>query len=357
MKEVAVIMAGGSGTRLWPASRIARPKQLLRIIDGKSLLRLAYERLATRFSPADIHVIALAQHLPAIAEELPELSWNNLIGEPTGRDTANAIALAAAILDKRHGNTTMGVFTADHVIRPTQKFIEVMSLGYELARDRPDALVVFGIKPTSAHTGMGYLQRGDMIGAAAFKVCAFKEKPDEATAQKYLQSGDYFWNSGMFVWQTGTILNEISNRLPDTHATMQTLAQHWDSSGGAMMAAEQYPRLPRISIDYAVMEKAASVLAVEMNLEWLDVGHWSSLPEVVKPDVVGNTVSARLSASLESRDNIIVADDGHLIATLGVKDLVVVHTADATLVCHRDQLPRLKELVAKIHGDFDGRYD
>jgi mannose-1-phosphate guanylyltransferase len=357
MKEVAVIMAGGSGTRLWPASRVARPKQLLRIIDGKSLLRLAYDRLAASFSPTDIHVIALAQHLPAIAEELPELTWDNLIGEPTGRDTANAIALAAAILRHRHGNLVMGIFTADHVIRPTQKFADITGRAYELAKDNPDALIVFGIQPTSPHTGMGYLQSGDPISEGVFRVRAFKEKPDEQTAQTYLKSGDYFWNSGMFVWQADAILNEIKNRIPETHAAMQKLSQSWDTSNGAIMAAQIYPTLPRISIDYAIMEKAQNVLAVKMSLDWLDVGHWSSLPEVVKSDQEGNTLAAKLSALLDSRDNIIVADDGHLIATLGVKDLVIVHTGDATLVCHRDQLPRLKELVTKIHTDFDARYD
>lgn len=350
-------MAGGSGTRLWPASRIARPKQLLRIIGGKSLLRLAYERLAARFVPSEIHVIALAQHLPAIAEVLPELSWDNLIGEPTGRDTANAIGLAASILNKRHGNVTMGVFTADHVIRPTSSFVNCIARGYELAQNQTDALVVFGIRPTSPHTGMGYIQRGETINESAFTVQAFKEKPDEQTARQYVQSGGYYWNSGMFVWQTSTILNEIQTRLPETHATMQTLADNWDSSRGAMLAAEQYPKLPRISIDYAVMEKASNVLAVEMDLEWLDVGHWSSLPDVLDSDDAGNTISAPLALLANSEQNIVVAEEGHLIATLGVSDLVIVHTKDATLICQRDELPKLKELVGEIHTRFESRYD
>jgi mannose-1-phosphate guanylyltransferase len=363
MREVAVIMAGGSGTRLWPLSRRSRPKQLLRIVEGSSLLFKAFERLRGAFAAQDIYVIALAEHLPAIATELPDLPASNLIGEPVGRDTTNAIALAAAILHRDDPDTVMGVFTADHLIRPADRFAEVIRRGYAAVGESPDALVTFGIKPTEPHTGLGYVECGEPAAPGVWAVRSFKEKPDLATAERYVASGKYFWNSGTFVWRTQTILEHIKANQPIIHAAAQKLAEVWHTSEGPALAADVYPTLPRISIDYAVMEKMfeseatpGKVLVVEMALDWLDVGHWTALSKVLGTGAGGNTSALRRGITLSCRNNVLACEDDHLIAAIGVDDLIIVHSPDATLVCHKDQIDRIKELVAQLDADYGGQY-
>ena len=356
MDRCAVIMAGGAGTRLWPLSRRNRPKQLLHIVEGRSLIYKAFERLNAMFGPSDIYVIAMAEHLPAIAKELPALAEKNLIGEPTGRDTANAVALAAAILHEKSPDSVMGVFTADHLIRPTDKFKETINRGFAAAAENPDALVTFGIKPTEPHTGLGYIERGEPESPGIWNVKRFKEKPDLDTARRYVTSGNYYWNSGMFAWRTATILRQLQQHLPKSHAAATRIAKAWNTGSGKTLAEELYPTLEKISIDFAVMEKAPRVLVVEMVLDWLDVGNWTALPSVLGSDPFGNTTALKRVATLASKDNIFVTEGDHLIAAIGVKDLVVVHSPDATLICHRDQVQRIKDLVAQLDQDYNGHY-
>ncbi len=356
MRNVAVIMAGGSGTRMWPLSRRSRPKQLLHIVEGRSLIHKAFERLNALLDPQDIYVIALAEHLPAIAEELPALPTENLIGEPTGRDTANAITLAAAILHQRDPETVMGVFTADHLIRPVDTFAEIVRRGYDAAAETPDALVTFGIKPTEPHVGFGYVERGDEVSPGIWSVASFREKPEIATAKQYVASGDYYWNSGMFVWRTETILSQIKQRLPGSHEGAMKLAEAWFSPQGPDLAKDIYPTLERISIDFAVMEKAPKVLVVEMALDWLDVGNWTALTDVLGVDDEGNTRALSRAASMASNNNILVTEGDHLIATIGVSDLVIVHSADATLVCHKREIQRIKDMVGQLDEEYGGHY-
>jgi len=352
MHRHAVIMAGGSGTRLWPLSRRRRPKQLLRIIEGKSLLRMSYERLATLLPPDRIHVIALTEHLPAVAAELPELPPDNLIGEPTGRDTANAVALASAILHARDPDTVMGVFTADHVIRPVDRFTQIVRLGYETAERESDALITFGITPTEPHTGMGYVQRGRPLASGVYEVQRFREKPNLETAKLYVSSGEYYWNSGMFVWRTATILDQLRNNLPDTHAAATKLAAGWSTPAGRAAADNFYCGLKKISIDFAVMEKAPRVLVVEMALDWSDVGSFTALANVLPADAAGNIRAARRVAALDARNNVLVTEDDHLIATLGVEGLVIIHSPDATLICRKEDAQRIKDLVAGLDETY-----
>jgi len=225
--EHAVIMAGGAGTRLWPLSRNHRPKQLLRLFDGRSLLRHTYERLAERFDPTRIHVITTAAHLPMVAEDLPELPAENLMGEPCGRDTANAVGMAAALLERRDPGAVMGVFTADHIIRPVDRFCAALDAAYRHVAETPGVLVTFGIRPAVAHTGYGYVHRGRTLGDGVHQVLEFVEKPDADTAATYLSSGEYYWNSGMFVWRAKTILDELARHMPDSHAKLLALAEAW----------------------------------------------------------------------------------------------------------------------------------
>lgn len=353
-------MAGGSGTRLWPLSRKNRPKQLLKLHDGRSLLRHSFDRLAAFLPPADIHVIALAEHRDAIAAELPELPADNFIGEPCGRDTAAAIALAAALLRERRGDCTMGVFTADHYITPVEKFVAAIERGYAVAEKHPQSLIAFGIRPTRPETGYGYLHAGKAVEPGVLPVLAFMEKPDAATAQRYLDDGRYFWNSGMFVWRTGTILAALRTHLPDTHDKMVSLAKSWGSSSDA---TQVYASLKKISIDYAVMEPVSKtapstpspILCIEMALDWLDVGSYSQLGALLHKDAKGNMGNEAHALLQNAEGNIVVTEcvDGtqHIVAS-GVSGLIIVHTRDATLVCRRDDEQGIKDLVARLPAAF-----
>jgi len=354
--EHAVIMAGGAGTRLWPLSRGNRPKYLLRLFQGRSLLRQSYERLAARFTPDRVHVVTTVEHLPLVTEELPEVPADHLIGEPCGRDTANAIGLAAALLDRRDPHAVMGVFAADQIIAPIERFSDALDRAYQYVADHPETLVTFGIRPASAHTGYGYVQRGRPIGEGIYEAAAFREKPDAATAARYVAGGQHYWNSGMFVWRASTYLEELARHLPDSHAKLTEIAHGWSEPDGRGRAEAVYPTLTKISVDFAVMEKARRVVVVEMDCQWLDVGSWTALAEVVKPDASGNVPVAERAVTLNAAGNIIVAEDDHLLALIGVEDLIVVRSRDATLVCRKDAAQQIKDLVKLLEDQHGDRY-
>jgi len=338
-------MAGGSGTRLWPLSRKARPKQLLRLFNGRSLIQHARLRLEGLFKPENIWVITSQAYLDAVAEELPDIPRDNLIGEPMGRDTANAIGLAAHLLARREPNATMAVFTADHLISPYEPFAAALRSGLEAAEAHDEALVTFGITPSEPHTGYGYIHRGESIAANTYRVLGFKEKPLREVAEQYLKSGEYFWNSGMFVWKISTILASLAAHLPENDRTLAALAADWENLVGSEELATRFGALERISIDYGVMEKADVVLTVEMNCDWLDLGSWTSLAATLTPDTANNVAAAPNALVVDGMRNIVVSESEHLIVTLGVDDLVVVHSDDATLVCRRDKVEQVKDLV------------
>ena len=353
----ALIMAGGSGTRLWPLSRRNKPKQFLRLFDNASLLQHSRRRLEGLFSPENIWVIAGAQYLDRVRNELPDLPRENLIGEPEGRDTANAIGLAAHMLALRDPDGTMAVFTADHIIRPLDAFQASIRAGLDAAEADPTALVTFGITPTSPHTGYGYVHRGDTIRPGVFRVREFREKPTREAAQQYVQSGSYLWNSGMFVWKTRTILSEIARCLPDNDRILADLAKSWVRVAGSEIAARAFSQLPRISVDFGIMEKSANVLVVEMGCTWQDLGSWTAVADTQARDAAGNVAVSPQTILLDSKDNIIVSEAGHLLVLMGVEDLVVVHSGDATLICRKEHEQRLKELVKLRQERFGERFE
>ena len=353
----ALIMAGGSGTRLWPLSRKSRPKQILRLFDGASLLQHARRRLQGIFAPENIWVITSADYLDLVAQELPDIPRANLIGEPMGRDTANAIGLGAQLLQQRDRDAVMAVFTADHLIQPREEFSAAIDIGLAAAEQYTDNLVTFGIVPDCAHTGYGYIHRGDPVGERTYRVASFSEKPDLENAESYVQSGEYFWNSGMFAWRTATILEELNRRLPDNHATLKELGQNWDRLVGTPELTERFGTLKKISIDFSVMEQAEHVLVVEMNCRWRDLGSWSSLAGMRGADQDGNVRIAPHSLVIDGKDNIVVSESDHLIAVMGVHDMIVVHDRDATLICPRDYEQKIKELTDLRRGQFGDRFE
>jgi mannose-1-phosphate guanylyltransferase len=353
----AVIMAGGAGTRLWPLSRRDRPKQLLRLVQGRSLLRESYERLAALLHANQIHVITAARYLPLVAAELPEVPEENLIGEPEGRDTANAVALAAAILHERDPEGVMGVFTADHIITPVGKFTDAVDQAFRTAHDYPAALVTMGITVRFPETAFGYVKRGERIAGDVYRVDRFTEKPDADLAGRYVASGDYYWNSGMFAWRTSAILKELETNLPVTYQGVTKIAQAWTTPRRQEILDIVYPGLQRISIDFAVMERARNVMVVEMNCSWADVGSWTKLGEALPADQYGMVTAAKRAVQLGCHGTTVVSeDDAHLIATVGLNDLIVVHSPDATLICRKSDDQRLKELLALIEAEHGQKY-
>lgn len=352
----AVIMAGGVGVRLWPLSRKGRPKQVLRLFSGTSLMRQCYERVAALLKPEQIHVITNQSHLPLVAKELPELPPGNFIGEPVGRDTANAVGLAAAVLAQEDPDAVIGVFPADHVITPIDRFSAAVEQAFQTAEKNADALVTMGIRPTRPDTNYGYIHRGERLSEGLYDVEQFIEKPNVASAMKYVSTGEYYWNSGMFAWRAKTILDQIKKHLPPSHASIQEIAAAWKTDAREAKLQSIYPGLMRISIDFAVMERADRVLVVEMGCHWVDIGSWPAIESVVHADQDGNVSACPRVLHLGSRGNIVVSEDKHLIATIGVDDLVIVHSPDATLICTRRDTQGIKELADMIRQQFGEEY-
>jgi len=352
--DYVMIMAGGTGKRLWPLSRKKRPKQVLKLIDGQTLLRCCFNRLSPIFDAKHILVLTNAAYVDIVRAELGELPVENVIAEPAVRDTTGAIGLAAAVLAKKDPDATMAVVTADQIIEPAEILQQAIKDALTFVNNNPDNLVTFGIKPTFASTQLGYIKCVNAQKSAGCKnevytVEDFKEKPDEKTAEKYLDSGQFLWNSGMFVWKAGTVLANLEKFLPDATEPLQRIADDWGTEKQQQTLCEWFLKLPKISIDYAVMEKAEKVNAIKLDCRWFDMGSFNALMDFVSCDKDNNIVVADKSHLLDSKNNIIITEtDGHMIATIGMKDTVVVHSPDATLVCHVDQTHRLKELLEEI---------
>ena len=347
----AVIMAGGSGTRLWPLSRQGAPKQLLPLLDGGSLLQAAWRRATGVVPPENVLVCTGAAYADEVSRQLPGLVPENLLGEPVGRDSLNAAAWPAAVLARRDQGAVMAVLTADHVITPEDVFCEHIARGFAVAEADASALVTFGVVPTGPHTGYGYLERGDPLPGRpdAAAVVAFTEKPDAATAAEWVASGRYWWNSGMFVWRVSTFLEQLRGLQPATHAAVLALAVEPDRLDAI------YPALTRISIDYAIMEPvsrgagSAHVVAVPLPVQWADVGSYASLYEALPHDAAGNATSGRVVAE-GAGGNLLFNQCEGVIGVVGVSGLAVVRTADAVLVVPLDQAEQVKGLASSIES-------
>jgi len=354
----AVIMAGGTGKRLWPLSRQKRPKQMLKLLDGQTLLGRCFERLVPVFDARNILVLTNAGYVDLVRENLPDLPFNNVIAEPVVRDTASAIGLAATVLAQYDPEAVMALLTADQLIEPPEVLQQALTDAFTFIAQQPEALITFGIKPTFPSTQLGYIKVADprqcpRCRNTVYSVEAFREKPDEETARRYVGSGAYSWNSGMFVWKAKTILANLQEFLPEAMEPLRQIAGGWDSPVQGKKLQEWFPKLPKISIDYAVMEKARDVYAIQLDCQWLDMGSFAALADVIKSDENNNVVVAGNSELLDCRNDIIITEDkGHLIAAIGLNDIVIAHTPDATLVCHVSQTERLKTLLERIeqHG-------
>ncbi len=350
----AVILAGGSGTRFWPASRRSRPKQFLPIWGGRPMIAETCERLRGLVPPARTLVVTAENQAELVRAALPELPGENLLAEPAGRNTAPGIALAAEVLAGRGGDAVQVVLPSDHVIRPTEAFQRTLQAAAEEAASA-EVLVIFGVRPDHPATGYGYIAAGEELhergGIPVLAVQRFVEKPDLARAREFLASGRYLWNSGMFVWRTSAIRAALRLHAP---AIAQAF-QGW-RSGESLRSI--YAALPKAAVDTAVLERAANVRLLPIDYSWSDVGTWAALSEIHAADERGNWPVLSGGARLVTEDAsgcLAYAEGDEVIALLGVRDLVVVRAGDATLVCPRDRVQEVRALVERLESE-DSRF-
>src|SRR5881396_291558 len=346
----ALILAGGSGERFWPLSRRARPKQLLRLVSDKTLLEETVARLEGLVARERILILTNAEQEAAVRELLADLPKENIVAEPAKRDTAAAVALGTGWVAGRDHAATMIVLPADHVIADRATFQETLALAVGAAEETGE-LVTIGIKPTWACPGFGYIEHGEPVHLRKFndknmihRVVRFREKPNPDLAESFLRKGNFRWNAGMFVWSVPTVLSEFNRRAPELADFISQLRAQGKFENALR---ERFSKLPRISFDYAIMEKADRVLVVEASFDWDDIGSWRAVANYFEKDKYGNAANRSITA-LDSSNNIVFEEDATSVALLGVNDLIVVRTPDALLICHRHQAERIKDLIGKI---------
>lgn len=339
-----LVLAGGSGERFWPLSRKTTPKQLLRLFDSKTLLEETVERLQGLVSPENVLILTNQEQETTVRKVLPDHPENNIVAEPAKRDTAAAIALGVGLIAARNPTATMAVLPADHRIANKSAFQDDLKSAAETA-ERLGDLVTIGITPTWACPGYGYIERGNPLkNSGFFEVVRFREKPNPDLAEAFVRGGNFYWNAGMFIWSVNSILTEFNRHAPDL-ATFVSAIRH--SRDMKKVLEEHFSSLPKISIDYAIMEKATRVLVKPATFDWDDVGSWTAVAKYIKR--LPNDNSANCPVTLEaSSGNIVFSDQKTHIALLGVNDLVVVQAKDAVLVCHRHDVEKIKKIVASI---------
>jgi mannose-1-phosphate guanylyltransferase len=344
----AVILAGGKGERFWPRSRATRPKQLLTLVGKRNLLEATRERIRPLAGRKQCLVVTGKDLAGPILKATKGLTRSQVLAEPWGMNTAPAVGLAASYLSTKDPKAVMIVLPADHHIPEVEKFIETLKVALTLAER--DLLVTIGITPQRPETGYGYIQLGEGIfkrnGITAHKVQSFKEKPDYETAQRFLAAGNYLWNGGIFVWKAQTILDAIGEFLPGLGSGLAQIQGHWGKSSQAQAIARAYRKAEKISIDYGVMEKAHPVACVKGEFAWDDVGSWHAMERLALSDIQGNIIQGDV-VTLDTRNATLISDQG-LVATLGIRDLIVVRTQDATLVANKQDAQRVREIVQAL---------
>lgn len=350
----AIVMAGGSGTRFWPASRAALPKQLLPLAGDRTLLEDTVHRLDGLVPPERTMVVTSARLLDAVARQLPGIPAACLVGEPCKRDTAPCIGLAALLVSRSDPDAIMAVMPSDHVIRPEARFRDAIRQAARIVEAHPDRLVTFGIRPTYPAESFGYIQQGEPLptgpdDAPASTVASFREKPPASVAAEYLAAGTYLWNAGIFVWKAATILAALRERQPECLARLEAIAAAWDGPDRERVFAEEFAAIKGISIDYAVLEHAPDVAVIEAPFGWDDLGGWSAVARQRGVDATGNTVVGR-HLGIESEGTIVHASGDHLVVTMGLVDMLVVHTPDATLVASRDREESVRKVVTELES-------
>lgn len=351
-----VIMSGGSGTRFWPLSRAARPKQFLKFGSDRTLLQSTSDRCRPLIPTDRQWVVTNRVQAEETQHQLPDLPAGHLLVEPRGRNTAPCVGLAAAHLLRVDPEAVMAVMPADHSIHPDEQFRAALSSAEALVAADPQRLVLFGVRPNYPATGFGYLESGESLSQpGAFRVASFREKPDHEVAVQYLQAGNYFWNCGIFVWRARTILDALAQFEPELHAGLMRISERIGEPDYETVLEQEFPQLKSISIDYAVLERASGVCAIEAPYQWDDVGSWEAMARLESSDASGNTL-AGTHCALDTRGCIVHSTPGHLIATVDVDDLLIVHTPDATLVTRRGDEQALRRIIEELRARGLGEY-
>lgn len=344
----AVVMAGGSGTRFWPKSRRSRPKQLLRLFGDSTMLQQTVERIAPMAAPDRTWIITGQDQAEAVRAQLPQLPPEQVIAEPCPRDTAPCVGLAALAVSRHDPDAVMVVMPADHVIEPASAFRRTIDAAVSAIQDDPSTFITFGIKPSYPEIGYGYIEQAEFLGerggVVSHRVAQFREKPNRELAEEFLATGRFVWNAGIFLWRADAILHAIAEFQPKLAAGLKRIAPALGTPQEAEVLAREFPQLPKAPIDKAVMEKAPNVRVLEATYTWSDVGDWRALAAFLKRDDQGNAVDGPVRL-VESSGNLVIADEGKLIATLGVRDLVIVQSGGATLIANKSDLDGLKTLV------------
>jgi mannose-1-phosphate guanylyltransferase len=357
----AVIMAGGGGTRLWPVSRKERPKQLLPLIGQETLFQSTVKRLENLFPPERILVVTVEDQAREMKLQAPEIPVENYLIEPAPRGTASVVGLAAMVLQKRDPQASMAILPSDHFIRNVDLFHYLLKSAFDVAEN--NFLVTLGITPNSPSTAYGYIQQGKPLEGEykypVYTVKRFKEKPDEETAQRLLRSGDHSWNSGMFIWRADAILAEINRQMPELSGELKIIGDAWGTKKQDEVLHERWPELKSETVDYGVMEKAESVAVLPAGgLGWSDVGMWSSLFEVLLPDMNGNiATNGNLHLAHETHNTLVYGDGTErLIVTIGIDDAIIVDAGDVLLVCKTEQSQKVREVVEHLRKHRQEKY-
>lgn len=351
-----VIMAGGKGTRFWPRSRAAIPKQLLDIISDRTMIQETFQRVLPLVTPENILVVTNTDHADHIAEQLPAIPKANIIAEPFGRNTAACICLAATRILSQGNDDAMLVLPADHYILDEQKFRACLQHAGEAAL-ASDALITIGIVPRSPETGYGYIQYGNenLSGYIdVFKTERFHEKPDLKTAEGFVKQKNFLWNSGMFIWKASVIMHEFQKFMPELHNSMVPLKNCWQLPDIKERIINVYEKLPSLSIDYGVMEKAQNVYVIKGDFGWNDIGTWSAIYETGQKDRQGNITRGEVLA-IETHNSFVFSQD-KLVALVGLQDIIVVESGDAILVCSRDKAQDVKKIVDELERTGRKKY-
>lgn len=348
-----LIMAGGSGTRLWPVSKEKDPKQNKTLIGKNTLLQQTYKRIKKGFKDSDIFLSINKRQIKEVCKQLPNIRKENIICEPAKRDTAAAIGLATMFIAQKNPKEIIATINSDHYIKNEKEFIRVLKLAGKITKDYPDHLTLIGLNPSYPETGYGYIKLNKQIksfnGDKVYTVDSFKEKPDLKTAKKYLANWAYLWNPAYFVFSVSTMLNLYKKHLPGQHRILMNIKKTPTALN------KEFLRIKPISIDYGIMEKTEKLLCLPANFDWADVGHWRTVKDILSKKDGENVIKGKY-LGLDSKNNLVYSYSNKLIATIGLKNMIIIETNDAVLICPKDRAQDVKKLVAKLKKQGLNKY-